>query len=239
MRIALSASNLEKADRYIEALVQAGAGREEIISLLADPPGQSPPAVDGLNGLLLSGGDDIDPPLFGETLRYDNVKVDRARDETELKLLDDARKRRLPILCICRGIQVLNVAHKGTLYQDLLRDKATTHQHKQTEVKGVGREKETHTVTIEPDSLLARVMGTTSSRVNSIHHQAIKDVGKGLRVVAYSEDNPEDKVIEGIELEKDYPFLLAVQWHPEELVHRPPQLKIFERFLAACRTFGG
>ena len=146
----------------------------------------------------------------------------------------NSAKRRLPILCICRGIQVLNVAHKGTLYQDLLRDKVTTHQHKQTEIKDVGREKETHTVTIKPDSLLARVMGTTSSQVNSTHHQAVKDVGKGLRVVARSEDN----VIEGIELEEDYPFLLAVEWHPEELVHRPPQLRIFERFLAACRTVG-
>ncbi len=234
MRIALSASNQKKADKYIEALVQAGAGREEIVSLLADPPGQSPPAVDGLDGLLLSGGADIDPPLFGETRRYDNVVVDRARDEAELKLLHEAREHRLPILCICRGIQVLNVAHKGTLYQDLLKDTVTTHQHKQTEVKGVGREKETHAVTIDADSLLARVMGTTSSRVNSTHHQAVKDVGKGLRVVARSEDN----VVEGIELEEDYPFLLAVEWHPEELVHRPPQLRIFERFLAACGTFG-
>ena len=234
MRIALSASIQKKADKYIEALVQAGTAREEIVSLLADSPEQFPPAVDDLNGLLLSGGADIDPPLFGETRRYDNVKVDRTRDDAELKLLAEFRKRRLPILCICRGIQVLNVAHKGTLYQDLLRDKVTTHQHKQTEIKDVGREKETHTVTIKPDSLLARVMGTTSSQVNSTHHQAVKDVGKGLRVVARSEDN----VIEGIELEEDYPFLLAVEWHPEELVHRPPQLRIFERFLAACRTVG-
>ena len=234
MRIALSASIQKKADKYIEALVQAGTAREEIVSLLADSPEQFPPAVDDLNGLLLSGGADIDPPLFGETRRYDNVKVDRTRDDAELKLLAEFRKRRLPILCICRGIQVLNVAHKGTLYQDLLRDKVTTHQHKQTEIKDVGREKETHAVTIKPDSLLARVMGTTSSQVNSTHHQAVKDVGKGLRVVARSEDN----VIEGIELEEDYPFLLAVEWHPEELVHRPPQLRIFERFLAACRTVG-
>ena len=234
MRIALSASNQKKADKYIEALVQAGTAREEIVSLLADSPEQFPPAVDDLDGLLLSGGADIDPPLFGETLRYDNVKVDRTRDDAELKLLAEFRKRRLPILCICRGIQVLNVAHKGTLYQDLLRDKATTHQHRQIENKEFERDEETHTVNIEPDSLLARVMGTTSSQVNSTHHQAVKDVGKGLRVVARSEDN----VIEGIELEEDYPFLLAVEWHPEELVHRPPQLRIFERFLAACRTFG-
>ena len=234
MRIALSASNQKKADKYIEEMVQAGTAREEIVSLLADSPEQFPPAVDDLDGLLLSGGADIDPPLFGETLRYDNVKVDRTRDDAELKLLAEFRKRRLPILCICRGIQVLNVAHKGTLYQDLLRDKATTHQHRQIENKEFERDEETHTVNIEPDSLLARVMGTTSSQVNSTHHQAVKDVGKGLRVVARSEDN----VIEGIELEEDYPFLLAVEWHPEELVHRPPQLRIFERFLAACRTFG-
>ena len=235
MRIALSASNQKKAPKYIEALVKAGAGWEEIIPLLADPPSQLLPTLDGMKGLLLSGGADIDPPLFGETLRYDNVKLDRARDEVELRLLDEARERRLPILCICRGIQVLNVAHEGTLHQDLLQDKFTTHQHKQTENPSVGREKETHTVTIEPDSLLARVMSTTSCSVNSLHHQAVKDVGKGLRVVARSEDN----VVEGIELEEDYPFLLAVQWHPEELVHRPPQLKIFERFLAACRSSGG
>ena len=164
-----------------------------------------------------------------------NSGVDRARDEAELRLLDEARERRLPILCICRGFQVLNVAHQGTLHQDLLQDKVTTQQHKQTEERDVGREKETHKVTIEPDSLLARVMSTTSCSVNSLHHQAVKDVGKGLRVVARSEDN----VVEGIELEEDYPFLLAVQWHPEELVHRPQQLRIFERFLAACRNSGG
>ena len=77
MRIALSASNQKKAGKYIEALVKDGAGREEIVSLLADPPGQLPPLIDQLNGLLLSGGADIDPPLFGETLRYDNLKVAR------------------------------------------------------------------------------------------------------------------------------------------------------------------
>ena len=236
MQILLSVHNEGKGKAYRKAFLEAGAGPQEIALVWHNDPTGSVRDLDKVKGVVLcGGGSDVDPVLFGESVRYDNVEIDGPRDQLEMKLLPDAYKRRLPILCICRGIQVLNVAHKGTLYQDLLQDKFTTHQHKQTENPSVGREKETHTVTIEPDSLLARVMSTTACSVNSLHHQAVKDVGKGLRVVARSEDN----VVEGIELEEDYPFLLAVEWHPEELVHRPPQLRIFERFLAACRNSGG
>ncbi len=233
MRITVTISTEKKAKPYLDALVAAGATPEELFLLLPEDSKKKWKGAAQTQGVLFGGGTDVDPPLFGETKRYDNVKVNRARDDHELELFAEVRRNKLPIFGICRGIQVFNVALKGTLYQDIHQDEATKIPHRQTDKDGVTRQNETHSVKItEADCFLAGLLGTSSCLVNSLHHQAVQDVGEGLKVTARSEDG----IVEALDLIEPYPFFLAVQWHPEELTHQPAQLGLFRRFVAACRV---
>ena len=205
MRIALSVSQKEKArgepSPYFQALVASGARPEELELVTAADARRV--KADDYDGILFGGGEDVDPSLYEEPTRYSSVHVDRGRDDFEFALLDGALDRRLPILGICRGIQMINVKFGGTLYQDLTRDNAAQMQHKQAG----SRTETTHAVTLtEPASRLARAF-QGSCRVNSLHHQAIKHVGRGLKKTAYSEDG----LVEAVEAADDYPFLMAVQ----------------------------
>jgi putative glutamine amidotransferase len=230
MKIALSIPGKEKPkgpeSPYFKALVAAGAAPEEIMTIM--PPGNGLPSSGNFDGILLAGGEDVDPELYGERTRYDNVKTNRARDDFEAVLLDRGMRAGLPILGICRGIQTINTRFGGTLYQDLKGDTVLERDHKQQ----VSRSATTHSVTVtDPDSLLHGLI-TGNCQVNSLHHQAIKRLGRGLKVTAHSEDG----LVEAVELAEDYPFFLAVQWHPEELFsEHAEQLKIFEEFVAKCR----
>jgi putative glutamine amidotransferase len=235
MRIAVSLSEKDYAkdeqSPYYRALLAAGAGPGEIVMLTAADAGRFRGEV--FDGILFAGGEDVDPAFYGEAKKYDNVKVNRARDDFEQALLHVALDRRLPILGICRGAQLINVDFGGTLYQDLAEDFVPEFQHQQADA-GRARNDVTHTVTVtEPDSLLHHAM-QGSCRVNSLHHQAIKHLGRGLKVSAHSEDG----LVEAVEAADDYPFLLAVQWHPEELADRAEQLRIFREFVAKCREQG-
>lgn len=235
MKIALSVSDKEKAkgpnSLYLRAMIAAGA-RENELELLGAADGAWLRASD-FDGVLFAGGEDVDPALYGEQKKYESVDVNYDRDQFEMKLLEHALQRRLPILGICRGAQVINVNFGGTLYQDLAQDAAAELQHRQTDA-GKARGDTTHGVTVtEPDSLLAGAVAG-SCRVNSLHHQAIKRLGHGLKVTAHSEDG----LVEALEAANDYPFLLAVQWHPEEISDHPEQRRIFEEFIAKCRERG-
>lgn len=234
MKIAISIPEKEKPkgpeSPYFKALVGAGARPDEIQVLM--PLGNGLPSSGEFDGIVLAGGEDVDPALYGEQIKYDCVYINRPRDDFEMSLLDKAMQFRLPILGICRGAQLINVRFGGTLYQDLKIDTAIEREHRQTG----SRSEATHAVTVtEPDSLLhGSIQGMC--RVNSIHHQAIKRLGRGLKVTAHSEDG----LVEAVELAEAYPFFLAVQWHPEEMAaEHDEQRRIFEQFVAQCRIRAG
>lgn len=229
MKIAVSVSEKEKAkgkeSPYFRALVASGAKPDEVDLVSATDAGRA--RAKNYDGILFSGGEDVDPALYEEQKKHESVHVDRRRDDFEFALLDAAIDRRLPILGICRGIQMINVKFGGTLIQDIPSDTELERDHRQPG----SRSDLTHTVTVtEPESALANVVAG-SCRVNSLHHQAIRRLGHGLKVTAHSEDG----LVEAVEAADDYPFLMAVQWHPEELADHPEQRKIFEKFIAKCR----
>ena len=236
MKIAISVSEKEKAkgqdSPYFRALVAAGARAEEL-ELVSAADARRVRAED-FDGILFAGGEDIDPELYGESKRYESVHTNRARDEFEFALLERVLERSLPVLGICRGVQMVNVKFGGTLYQDLASETSLPFEHRQTDT-GKSRQEATHIVTItDPDSRLGAVLAG-SCRVNSLHHQAIKRLGHGLRVTAHSEDG----LVEAVESAGEYPYLVAVQWHPEEMIEEREQRTILEQFVARCRERAG
>jgi putative glutamine amidotransferase len=209
--IAISATADESKIRlslnYARSLEGAG-----LVPLIVPPltdPTRAGEILDSAGGLLLTGGEDVDPKLYGAAPHPKLGAINPARDATELALIEAARERRLPLLAICRGPQILNVAFGGTLYQDLPSERPSQVQHDPAS----DRATRTHDVRITPGSRLAAVTGTTAMAVNSYHHQAINRLGAGLRVSAVAPDG----VIEGVDGEDPAWWILAVQWHPEDL----------------------
>jgi putative glutamine amidotransferase len=181
-----------------------------------------------LHGLLLTGGGDMDPALFDEAPHATLYDVAPARDTLETSVLHLALQRGVPVLAVCRGIQVLNVALGGSLYQDVGAEPGTQVPHSQKEP----RDQPTHKVKVTPGSRLAETLGTDELEVNSMHHQAIKRLGRGLTAVAWAPD----QIVEGAELGEPARFVLGVQWHPEELVgHSEPARRLFAALVAAAR----
>ncbi|MGI9075328.1 MAG: gamma-glutamyl-gamma-aminobutyrate hydrolase family protein [Bryobacteraceae bacterium] len=181
-------------------------------------------SLNGFAGLLLMGGTDVNPKCYGEAAQPETERPDDERDEVELELIHDAIEKDLPILAICRGLQILNVYHGGTLIQHL--SGAERHD------PGGNRALPVHAVTIEPDSLLADIAGAGCWQVNSSHHQAAGKIGAGLRVSAR---DSEDGTVEALE-RPDKRFVVAVQWHPEDQVSGDlEQLKLFRGFADALR----
>ena len=211
---------------YLAAIQTAGGVPVPI------PPQLDPRARDEIlsrcDGYLLTGGGDLDPATFNEPPHPTLFEVAPARDHLEIALVHHAMESRKPLLAVCRGIQVLNVALGGSLFQDVAGDPGTDIQHQQ----GKPREEPTHPVKVVAGSRLAQVLGTTDLLVNSMHHQAVKAVGRGLVPVAFAPDT----IIEGVELEEPDRFVLGVQWHPEELTGRDPSARrLFSALVAACR----
>ncbi|MFZ0962505.1 MAG: gamma-glutamyl-gamma-aminobutyrate hydrolase family protein [Terriglobia bacterium] len=233
MRIAVSVSEEEKAkgeeSPYFQALLAVGAERSEIELLSAS---DAPRAhAEDYDGILFAGGEDVDPSFYGERKQHESVHAHRPRDIFELSLLKRALARRAPILGICRGVQMINVGFGGTLYQDMKEDAEPQFEHRQTDL-GKSPQDPTHTVLVtDTESGLGSIV-QGACRVNSLHHQAVKRVGRGLKVTARSEDG----FVEAVESAAEYPFLMAVQWHPEEMVsNSPEQREVFVHFLAKCR----
>jgi putative glutamine amidotransferase len=183
-------------------------------------------SIGRIDGLLLAGGVDIDPQLYGEEPLPGLGQVTPDRDVWELKLTREAMRRSIPIFAICRGSQMLNVAAGGTLYQDLASQKPGALQHSQK----APRDHLSHSVNAERDTLLHRIVGQERFTVNSFHHQAVKQLAPGFRATAWAADG----VIEAYE-QPDSPFVLGVQWHPENLARsREPARRLFAAFIEAC-----
>jgi putative glutamine amidotransferase len=183
--------------------------------------------ADRLDGVLLTGGGDVDPARYGEARHPAADDVSEARDVLELWLTRHALERQVPLLAICRGVQVLNVALGGSLCQDIPSVLASPILHRQTEA----RHEPTHHVKIEPGSRLAAILGVLEVDVNSFHHQSIERLGTGLRTVAVASDG----VIEGVERAGSEAFVIGVQWHPEELVaHDPAARNLFAALVGAA-----
>ena len=200
---------MEHYDTYRREVVAAGAGPVDIL-----PGTKTLPEVDGL---LLPGGWDVDPSFYKEKRDEKVGPTDPELDQTELMMFAQARKRHLPVLGICRGQQVINVAMGGTLVQHL----------EDHDVRALGRSHLAHAIEVDPESELGRAAGEHEIRVNSLHHQAVKSVGPGLHETAHGEDG----TVEGLESEDG--LIVAVQCHPEELTADLPWARsLFKRFVA-------
>jgi putative glutamine amidotransferase len=213
---------------YVEAVATAGGAPVLIPLNLGE--GALRAICERLDGLLLAGGVDVHPRHYGEAIHEKCGQIDEARDAVELTLTRWALAGGLPVLAICRGIQVLNVATGGTLYQDIASQVPGSLKHDYW--PDYPRNLLTHQVTVDNDSRLAAILGGTQVAVNSLHHQALKDLAPNFIVVGRSPDG----LIEAIE-GHDHPFALGVQWHPEELVKdAPPMRRLFEEFVSAARS---
>ena len=193
---------------YARAVALAGGAPVLIPSLGAEETDALRPLFDSLDGLLLPGGADIQPSCYGQEPHPKLGGVDPALDETELQLARWALDEGMPVLGICRGQQTLNVAAGGTLYQDIPSELPEALPHRVEP-----RDRLAHNITVEPDSRLADLLGATDVQVNSLHHQAVRDVAPVFEVVARAPD----AIVEGLE-HRDHPFAVSVQFHPEELV---------------------
>ncbi|MDW8325024.1 MAG: gamma-glutamyl-gamma-aminobutyrate hydrolase family protein [Anaerolineales bacterium] len=211
---------------YIEAVL--GAGGLPVLIPLSVTGDDLRALYARLDGVLLPGGCDIDPAYFNEARSPNLGVVDGERDRVELAVARLALADGKPLLGVCRGMQVMNVALGGSLYQDLPSEYGGPLLRHAHPVEAFPREHLAHPVRVEAGSQLARVLGAQVVQVNSRHHQAIKAVAPQLRVVARAPDG----VIEGIE-KPDHPFALGVQWHPENLQAMPEMKRLFEAFVVA------
>jgi len=211
-------------EAYTDALLAAG------MTPFVLPPIASQAAIealDGVDALLLTGGEDVDPKHFDQPVHEKTGQPHAARDACEFALAVAARDRRMPTLAICRGAQVVNVALGGTLVQDIGSQRTTDTNHDQSE----RRTERVHGVSVDEGSLLSRIVGAAEITVNSSHHQSVDQVAPGLRVTATATDG----IVEAIEsVDPDW-WMLAVQWHPEELVATPEDWdrRLFNGFAAA------
>jgi putative glutamine amidotransferase len=212
---------------YVRALVAAGCA--PVLIPILDDDNRLRAIYERLDGIVFPGGADIAPEEYGEQ-PIGNVNIIEApRDRTELTLARWAFADNLPTLGICRGQQVLNVALGGTLYQDLRHQGVTDVEH--SDADGRVRTAMIHRVRLDPNSRLAQLIDQTSIEVNSLHHQAVKTIAPQLKVTGTSEDG----VIESLE-SGDRRFLIAVQWHPEEIDEIPWVRRLFQGFADAAQT---
>jgi len=222
------------SQRYVLALANAGA-IPWLIPLVDDETLRG--IYEKLDGVFLPGGADIDPASYGETPHPLCDKTDRERDRVELALATWAIADGKPVLGVCRGMQLINVAAGGSLYQDIAEQKqdAIKHDYFPFGRQTFQRDYLAHEVSIEPETRLAKVFGAGALRVNSMHHQAIREIGQGLTPTAVASDG----LIEGLESD-DGNYVVAVQWHPESLTDSQASARrLFEDFVEEAAASKG
>ncbi len=203
-------------DAYLRAIEMAGG---EAVAVVA---GTGPRTLEGFDALLLSGGVDVNPALYGQPLGPRTETPDDARDNLEREMLREALAADKPVLAVCRGLQLFNVAHGGTLVQHM-----EGHEHE----PGTQKSEAAHAVKVTGGSGLAKLLWTEEVPVNSRHHQAVDAVGDGLMVTAVAEDG----TVEGLE-RRDRRFAIAVQWHPENMADcDAAQMRLFRGLIEAAR----
>jgi putative glutamine amidotransferase len=190
--------------------------------------------VELADGLVLTGGEDVDPSCYGQEPHPKLSTVNRARDQMEIVALERALELGMPVLAICRGLQLLNVALGGTLFQDLPSQRAEGIIHEQD----APINERWHSARVAAESRLAQIFGATDLFINSFHHQGINKLADTLRPVAWAEDG----LVEGVE-SRDHPWVIGVQWHPERGEaetrgdRRHPDNRLFYAFLDAAREY--
>jgi len=207
---------------YIDAVRRAG-GYPVLL-----PPGETRPeeCFEFLDGIVMTGGPDVDPKRYGGQMHHEVYGIDPVRDASEIALLKAIFELQKPALCICRGMQILNVAMGGTLVEHVPDEFGETIKHRS------GGTYQNHDVEIEARSRLAKIVGAGRMSTPSWHHQAVRKLAPGFVAVAKSADG----VIEAMET-KDHPDLIAVQWHPEHTASKDPrQQKLFDALLASLRS---
>lgn len=215
------------ANDYLRALAAAGVPRSAIEVVTPVAPSTRP-----FDALVLGGGIDVDPERYGRTvLENGTVEIDAERDAIDFALLERARRAGTPVLGICRGLQVVNVALGGTLVQDIPSERPSEVVHQRTPDEKTRRD---HQVAVTPGTLLAGIAGASEIAVNSRHHQAIERLAPGLAVSGTAPDG----VAEAVE-SVGGPWLLAVQWHPENLAGDPVSERLFADFVRAARDRAG
>jgi putative glutamine amidotransferase len=218
--------------RYYSEAVEAAGGLPVHLSLI--PQSEYIEGVmDGLDGVLLPGSDsDVDPLRYGSEPHPHLGEVQPLKDETDLMVLEEIEKRRLPLFAICFGIQVLNVSRGGTLIQDIASKCPKAIKHEQ----GAPRDRHSHHVRLLAGSTVADLAGRDITTVNSHHHQAIETLGRELVATAWAPDD----LVEAVEDPRGDRFVLGVQWHPElGWEHDEFSRALFRRFIAEARKFAG
>jgi putative glutamine amidotransferase len=215
-------------NRIISAIVEAGGIP---VLLPTDMPENATRALyESVDGILLPGGGDVDPKFYGEVPHPATQTPDLLRDELELSLVRWAVSDDLPLMGICRGNQVINVALGGTLVQDIPSEVETDIVH-DTANRPEGRTLRVHTVRVEPESRLSSILQGSEFKVNSLHHQSVDRPAPGLNITALSPD----EVVEALEMPNKR-FVISVQWHPEDLYMDDDAMKrLFEAFVSAAR----
>jgi putative glutamine amidotransferase len=211
---------------YPEAVRRAGA--VPVVIPPMDAAGIEP-LLEGLWGLCLSGGPDLHPAAYDAAPHPALGPTEPHLDRFEIALVRAAEVRGMPVLAICRGLQVLNVSRGGSLTQDLPTERPSDVEHRQPQAASTP----THDVRLEPGSLAACCLGATETRVNSFHHQAVDRLGAGLRAVGWATDG----VIEALEA-TDREFTVAVQWHAESMTRSPEQSRLMATFAEAAVSYG-
>lgn len=216
------------ANDYVEAIEKAGG--LPIILPVTKTTETTTEILNMLDGILFTGGTDIDPYYYHEHPKYGLQRIDIKRDKHELDLMDEVlNNTELPVLGICRGLQLLTVATGGKLYQDIRLEKKDSFNHS---VPHLSKHQKSHIVSITKGSILNKAFKQTELRVNSFHHQAIKKLGDGFTATMIAPDG----IIEGIE-RKGSRFICAVQWHPETLVENDAiYLNLFTTFIDHCKN---